>query len=221
MCEFLIRQGGHSVFLMQDEKEPILSQTMRDRAKRPCCKAFQPIQAFPLNMLWFSQMRKISARIRWRPHRTTIGLFCFHNIYWYEGKPNVQTISWCLEWSPAMMTLCLQFILPHRLKFNIQGNIKCLEDAVLIWIERVAAGRFYVWQKYSALCLTSRRSQSWLSENFYDHITPNIWLPNSSNCSPFDLNNNLPIARYIYIYIYIYVCVCVCACVCVCVCVLL
>ena len=31
---------------------------------------------------------------------------------------------------------------------------------------------------------TSRRTKSWLSENFYDHNTPNIWLPNSPDYDP-------------------------------------
>ena len=35
--------------------------------------------------------------------------------------------------------------------------IKCLEEVVLPWIERVAAERTYVWQQDFALCHTSKR----------------------------------------------------------------
>ena len=39
--------------------------------------------------------------------------------------------------------------------------------------------------KWIVLYQTSR-TQSWQSEIFYDHITPNIWLSNSSDCNPLD-----------------------------------
>ena len=54
------------------------------------------------------------------------------------------------------------------------------------WIARVAAGRSYVWQQDTVLCHTSRRTLFQLSENFYDHITPNIWLPYSPDYNPPD-----------------------------------
>ena len=57
---------------------------------------------------------------------------------------------------------------------------------VLLWIEEVATGITYVWQKNVAPSYTSRRTQSWLWENFYDHITPNIWPPNSPDWSSLD-----------------------------------
>uniref|UniRef100_A0A0L8IF21 Uncharacterized protein n=1 Tax=Octopus bimaculoides TaxID=37653 RepID=A0A0L8IF21_OCTBM len=43
--------------------------------------------------------------------------------------------------------------------------------------------RPYVWRQDSAPCHTSRRTQSWLSHNFCNHITPNIWPPNSPDCN--------------------------------------
>ena len=72
------------------------------------------------------------------------------------------------------------FIFPHGLRLNI----KCLEEVMLPYIERVAAGRPV--RLAVRLChTTNRRTLCWLLENFCGHITPNIWLPNSPNCNPF------------------------------------
>ena len=43
-----------------------------------------------------------------------------------------------------------------------------------------------IWQQNSAPCHTNRKTQFQLSENFYNHIIPNIWLHNSSDCNPLD-----------------------------------
>ena len=45
--------------------------------------------------------------------------------------------------------------------------------------------RTYVWWQESASWQTSRGTQCWLWENFYNPITPNIKQTNSSNCHPF------------------------------------
>ncbi|XP_076058396.1 uncharacterized protein LOC143035332 [Oratosquilla oratoria] len=37
------------------------------------------------------------------------------------------------------------------------------------------AGRPYVWQQDSAPPHTSRKTQKWLTDNFYDFTSPNIW----------------------------------------------
>ena len=42
-----------------------------------------------------NQMRKLSVRIRWWPHRTTVGLLCHHKMYRYWCKQNTQSTSWC------------------------------------------------------------------------------------------------------------------------------
>ena len=75
------------------------------------------------------------------------------------------------------------FIFPHVLNLNTEVYIKCLEEIVPPWIKTIAAGRSYVWQQDSAPCHTHRRIQSWLSENFCNHIILNIWLPNSPDCN--------------------------------------
>ena len=88
------------------------------------------------------QMRKFSAKIRWWTHRTTIALLYLHRKYWYWWKLNTQSTSWCMVWSLAMTS----FIFPNGNRFKTEVYIKCLEEVVLVWSERVAAGR---------LCLTT------------------------------------------------------------------
>ena len=76
------------------------------------------------------------------------------------------------------------FIFIYNFKPSAETHIKCLEEIMMTWIERVSAGRSYFWQQDSEPCHTSRRIQSWLSENFCDHIIPNIWPPNLPDCNP-------------------------------------
>ena len=61
------------------------------------------------------------------------------------------------------------FIFPHCLTFNTEGYIKCLKT-VQARIKRVAAWKPYIWQQNFAPCHKSRRTQSWPSENFCDHL---------------------------------------------------
>ena len=43
--------------------------------------------------------------------------------------------------------------------------------SALSWIERILAGKPYVWQQDSEPCHTSRKILCWLWENFCDHLT--------------------------------------------------
>ena len=47
------------------------------------------------------------------------------------------------------------FILPPGLRFNTEAKIKFLVEVVLPWIERIAAGKLYVWQQGSGSYHTS------------------------------------------------------------------
>ena len=79
------------------------------------------------------------------------------------------------------------FIFPHCLRLSKEFCIKCLEEVVLPWIERGPYRGIYTWQQDSTPCHTSRRTQSCLQENFCNLIiTPNIWLPSSSDCNGLD-----------------------------------
>ena len=65
------------------------------------------------------------------------------------------------------------FIFSRDITLNTEANIKCLEKVVLLWIEKVTSSGNWILHQY------------WQSENFCDHIIPNIWLSNSSDCNPF------------------------------------
>ena len=54
------------------------------------------------------------------------------------------------------------------------------------WIEEVVAGRSYVFQQDSAPAHAARKTQKWLEDNFFDHVTPDMWPPNSPDCNPLD-----------------------------------
>ena len=77
-------------------------------------------------------------------------------------------------------------IFSHGLGFNTEPYIKCLEEVVLAWIQRVTAGRPYVYQQVFAPCYTSKRNQYWMRENFCNHISTNICLPNSTDFNSLD-----------------------------------
>lgn len=72
------------------------------------------------------------------------------------------------------------------LRLNSDGYVELLNTVVKPWITRVANGRPFVWQQDSAPCHTSRKSQKWLAENFYDFASPNVWPPNSPDLNPMD-----------------------------------
>ena len=37
------------------------------------------------------------------------------------------------------------FIFSDDIELNMEDNNKCLEEVVMIWVERVATGRLYIW----------------------------------------------------------------------------
>ncbi|KAL1122351.1 hypothetical protein AAG570_003756 [Ranatra chinensis] len=72
------------------------------------------------------------------------------------------------------------------LRLTSDGYVELVNAVVKPWIRRVANGRPYVWQQDSAPRHTSGKSQKWLSENFYDFTSPNVWPPNSPDLNPTD-----------------------------------
>ena len=69
---------------------------------------------------------------------------------------------------------------------NSDAYVELLITVVKPWITSVANGRPYVWQHDSAPCHTSGKSKKWLSANFYDYTSPNVWPPNSADLNPMD-----------------------------------
>ena len=75
----------------------------------------------------------------------------------------------CREYIVAYIYMCVCvciyiyiYIYIKHIRLNKETFIKCLEEVVLPWIERLAAGRPCVWQQDSAPCYTSR-TWCWLS----------------------------------------------------------
>ena len=69
---------------------------------------------------------------------------------------------------------------------NSDTYVELLFTVVKPSITRVANGRPYVWQQDSAPCHTSGKSHEWLSANFYDYSSPNVWPQNSPDLNPMD-----------------------------------
>ena len=78
------------------------------------------------------------------------------------------------------------YIFPKGLKVNTTEYLKVLEMYVLPWIHKVAGGRPFVWQQDSAPCHTARKTQAWMSNNFFDFVSPDVWPPNSPDLNPMD-----------------------------------
>ena len=67
------------------------------------------------------------------------------------------------------------------------GTLKCLRGVAKHCSQALDnKGRPYVWQQDSAPCYTSGKRQKWLSANFYDYTSPNVWPLNSPDLNPMD-----------------------------------
>ena len=190
VSEFLIRQVVHEnirYFSYKMRRDQFLSQAMKDKRKDCAIKVLNKLK-HPLqpNTLWFFSDEKCFCQNR---------MVNSQNDRWFALYPQDVPILMKTKHPVHIMVFGVvssdgdimpPFIFPHGLKLNTEAYIKCLEKVVLPWIVEVATGRPYVWQQDSAPSHTSWRTQSWLSENFCDHITPNMWPPNSPDCNPLD-----------------------------------
>ena len=73
---------------------------------------------------------------------------------WEWWKLNIEVFGEFINDGDVM----LQFIFPRDLRLNMGAYIEGLVEVVLPWIERVAAGRAYVWLQYFVACYTSKRT---------------------------------------------------------------
>ena len=78
------------------------------------------------------------------------------------------------------------YFFPQGLRVNAAGYLDVLKAVVKPWIDKVSNGRPYVFQQDSAPSHKAIVTQDWLSENFHDHVTPNMWPPNSPDLNPMD-----------------------------------
>ena len=77
-------------------------------------------------------------------------------------------------------------IFPEGLRVNSEVYVDLLRTKVIPWIKQVAGDRPWVWQQDSAPCHTSKMSMTFLNNNCYDLVTPDIWPPNSPDLNPMD-----------------------------------
>ena len=75
----------------------------------------------------------------------------------------------------------LPFISPHGRTPNSQVYIKCLDEVVLTWIEKMAAGR--PWQENCEPCHTGKKTQCLLWGNFFDDVS--LTSSRFPDCNPF------------------------------------
>ena len=76
-------------------------------------------------------------------------------------------------------------ILPQRLMMNTEVN---LDKMVEPWIKKTMGEKPFVWEKDSSPSHTSSKSQRWISTNFFDFTSPEVWPPNSPGLYQMDFN---------------------------------
>ena len=154
--------------------------------KKTCYKAFKQIQVSPLtkHASFFSDVKNFCQdQMMNTQNNHWFALSLQDALIMMKSKHPIHIMMFKVVTSNG--DVMPSFIFPHALRLNTEAYIKCLKE-VVFWIKRMDAGRPYVWQQDPVPCHTSRRTQSWLSENFCNHITPNTWLPNSPDDNPLD-----------------------------------
>ena len=68
-------------------------------------------------------------------------------------------------------------IFEKGLRVNTDVYLDVMENVVKPWMDRVAAGRPYVFQQDSAPAHASKKTQAWLLENVPAHWSPDLWPP--------------------------------------------
>ncbi|KAF2346323.1 hypothetical protein FHG87_022921 [Trinorchestia longiramus] len=76
------------------------------------------------------------------------------------------------------------------LRVNANAYVETLQTNAKPWVDSVANRRAYVFQQDSVPSHKALKTQDWMTENLHDHVTPNLWPPNSP-----DLNS---LAYYVW-----------------------
>jgi hypothetical protein len=77
-------------------------------------------------------------------------------------------------------------IFAKGLKINTEEYIKVLIEGVKPWMDKVAAGRHYVFQQDGAPAHNSKATQDWCRENLPEFWPKEVWPPSSPDCNPLD-----------------------------------
>ena len=152
-----------------------------------------------------TKAKKLLSKVKHPAEAQTIWFFSDEKNFCQDQRHNTQNNRW-LAYSPKDTSRVMQTKFPQTfmvfgcvssegdvmplhffkegLRLNSDGYVKMLTTVVKPWITRVANNRPYVWLQDSAPCPTSGKSQKWLSANFYDFNSPNVWPPNSPDLNP-------------------------------------
>ena len=95
----------------------------------------------------------------------------FHKLRWFSDVCLVRVMWYLLIFSDG-------------LRLNSDAYVELLITVVKPLITRVTNGGPYVWQQDSALCHPSGKSKKWLSANFFNYTSPNVWPANCSDLNP-------------------------------------
>ena len=77
-------------------------------------------------------------------------------------------------------------IFPQGLRLNTEVYLDVLEKVVEPWTRETIGERPFVLQQDIAACLTSRKSQRWISYHFFYSTSSEVWPPNSPDLKLMD-----------------------------------
>lgn len=72
------------------------------------------------------------------------------------------------------------------LKISAEVYLTVLRNVVKPWMDKVAAGRHYVFQQDGAPAHTAKATQIWLKANVPELWEKEVWPPSSPDCNPLD-----------------------------------
>ena len=92
-------------------------------------------------------------------------------------------VSGCVSCEGDVMSL---HFFREGLSSDSEVYVDLLVTVVKPWITMVANGRPHVWKQDSDPCQTSWKRQKWLTANFCDYTSPNVWPSNTPDLNPMD-----------------------------------
>ena len=143
----------------------IVSRTLPVRKAAPWCNLFLQKLDTACCTVWYSQ---------WKLQNVLISIWRQNHIHYEKNHTPIPHLGdWRSHLSPG-----------YRL--NSETKIKCLEEVVLISIERLSAGGSYIWQQNSSPWHLKRRTQFGYKKISVTALPSDMWPPNSIGCNPLD-----------------------------------
>ena len=125
--------------------------------------------------------RNLKTIMLWNPKKISLCVLILGWVYFHPDEIKYLIRIMAFVVAPCNCDIMSLFISPNGFRLNL----KCLEEVMQQpWWSLEAQYLKQVKQEDPTPWHTNRRTQSWLSENFCDHIIPNIWTPKSPDCNP-------------------------------------